>query len=461
MTKRPKLVIGANGFLGSHVTRQLVADGHEVRAMVRAEANTIGIDDLSVTRYVGDIWDNDALREAMDGVDDVYYCVVDTRGWLRDPSPLFHTNVEGTRNVLEIAKDVQKDGALQRFVYTSSYATVGRRHGHVATEDDVVKDRGLTPYVRSRVQAENIVLQYAKEHGLPAVAMCVSTTYGSGDWGRTPHGAIIAGAAFGKIPFVLGGIELEAVGVTDAARALILAAERGRVGERYLISEKMITNAETIRIAAEAAGVPPPTKSISPPVAWALAAVGTVKAKMRGTDEKLSLDSMRLMRAEAPVDCSKARSELGWEPRPVEESIREAARFWAGLRDARRKSKAGLGEFEQRHGVRIEDRVCLSRIGNIGDVVDGAHERVAVLVRKIGAQQNAVGTERVDRAAQCGPVAVADGVVPEPVCRQARYLGCIGRLPREVVIGAPGDHRQRTTEMRADDLHRRIALQVS
>ncbi len=105
MSPQPKLVIGANGFLGSHVTRQLVADGHQVRAMVRAGANTIGIDDLSVTRFVGDIWDNDTLREAMAGCDDVYYCVVDTRGWLRDPAPLFRTNVDGTRNVLEIAKD--------------------------------------------------------------------------------------------------------------------------------------------------------------------------------------------------------------------------------------------------------------------------------------------------------------------------------------------------------------------
>ena len=99
-------------------------------------------------------------------------------------------------------------------------------------------------------------MQYARDRGLPAVAMCVSTTYGAGDWGRTPHGAIIAGAAFGKLPFVMSGIELEAVGVDDAARAMILAAEKGRVGERYLISEKMISNAEVVRIAAEAAGVP-------------------------------------------------------------------------------------------------------------------------------------------------------------------------------------------------------------
>jgi dihydroflavonol-4-reductase len=125
----PKLVIGANGFLGSHVTRQLVADGHEVRAMVRPNANTVGLDNLSVTRFVGDIWDNDTLGEAMAGADDVYYCVVDTRGWLHDPAPLFRTNVDGTRNVLEVAKDA----GLNRFVFTSSYATVGRRRGHCAT----------------------------------------------------------------------------------------------------------------------------------------------------------------------------------------------------------------------------------------------------------------------------------------------------------------------------------------
>jgi dihydroflavonol-4-reductase len=329
------LVIGANGYLGSHVTRQLVDDGEDVRVMVRDGANTIGIDDLETHRFVGDIWNDDVLREAMAGVDVVYYCVVDTRGWLRDPTPLFHTNVEGTRNVLEVARDA----GLRRFIFTSSYVTVGRKRGRVATEDDVINDQGLTPYVRSRVQAEELVLTYAREHGLPAIAMCVSTTYGGGDWGRTPHGAIIAGAAFGKLPFVMDGIELEAVGVDDAARALILAAEKGRVGERYLISEKMITNAEVARIAADAAGVAPPGRSIPLAVSYALAAMGTAKARLRGTDEQLSLASLRLMRAEAPVDCAKARRELGWRPRPVEESIREAAQFWVKLRNAKRASK--------------------------------------------------------------------------------------------------------------------------
>lgn len=343
------LVIGANGYLGSHVTRHLVADGEDVRVMVRAGANTIGIDDLDVARFVGDIWDDAVLREAMTGCDVVYYCVVDTRGWLRDPAPLFRTNVEGTRNVLEVACEKDVAAGLERFVFTSSYATVGRQRGRTATEADVIVDggelsptkrlRGLTPYVRSRVQAEKLVMEYARDKGLPAVAMCVSTTYGAGDWGRTPHGAIIAAAAFGKLPFVMSGIELEAVGIDDAARALILAAEKGRVGERYLISEKMISNAEVARIAAEAAGVPPPAKSVPLVVAWAMAMLGSAKARLTGTDAQMSIGSMRLMRAEAPVDCTKAKRELGWQPAPVEESIRAAAKFWVGLREAKRRSK--------------------------------------------------------------------------------------------------------------------------
>jgi len=336
------LVIGANGFLGSHVTRQLVADGVDVRVMVRDGANTIGIDDLMVTRFarfVGDIWNSEVLREAMTGCDVVYYCVVDTRGWLRDPAPLFRTNVDGTRNVLDVALEPAVAAGLKKFVFTSSYVTVGRRRGRVATESDMIVDRGLTPYVRSRVQAEKLVMDYTRGRGLPAVAMCVSTTYGAGDWGRTPHGAIIAGAAFGKLPFVMGGIQLEAVGIDDAARALLLAAEKGRVGERYLISAKMISNADVVRIAADAAGVAAPTKKIPLPLSYAMAALGSAKARLTGTDERLSLDSLRLMRAEAPVDCSKAELELGWQPRPVEDSIREAAEFWVSLRDAKRASR--------------------------------------------------------------------------------------------------------------------------
>jgi dihydroflavonol-4-reductase len=336
----PKLVIGANGFLGSHVTRQLVAAGADVRAMVRPTANTRSIDDLDVTRFHGDVFDTATVRAAMEGCDQVYYCVVDTRAWLRDPAPLFHTNVEGLRSVLDVAKDA----GLQRFIFTSTYATVDRRHRHVATEADRIGNRRVSPYVQSRVQAEDLVLRYAADHGLPAVAMCVSTTYGTGDWGRTPHGAFIAGAVYGKLPFLMNGIQLEVVGVDDAARAMLQAAERGRDGEKYLISERMIPLKEVVKIAADEAGVPAPRRAISVPVLYALGAMGSLRAKLTGKDAELSLESVRMMRAEAPVDHGKATRELGWEPRPVEESIREAARFWAAMLNAKRNSAAASPE---------------------------------------------------------------------------------------------------------------------
>jgi dihydroflavonol-4-reductase len=335
------LVIGANGFLGSHVTRQLVEGGADVRAMVREGANTTGIDDLAVQRFYGDVFNTEVLREAMAGCDVVYYCVVDTRAWLPDPAPLFRTNVEGTRNVLEVAKSMP----LRRFVFTSSYVTIGRRRGHRATEEDQLHwRRSLGPYALSRLQAEQLVLRYADDYGLAAVAMCVSTTYGSGDWAMTPHGAMIAGAALGKVPFVMKGIQLEVVGVDDAARALILAAEHGRNGERYIVSEKMMSNPEIVRIAAEAAGAPMPSRSVSLPVLYGMAAVGSLRSRWRKSRELLTLRSLRLMRAEAEVDHRKAVRELGWHPEPVEDSIRAAARFWVDLRAAMKKAKAAQAD---------------------------------------------------------------------------------------------------------------------
>jgi len=339
-----KLVIGANGFLGSHVTRQLVATGADVRVMVRRGADTRSIDDLDVTRFHGDVFDTATVRDAIGGCDQVYYCVVDTRAWLQDPAPLYRTNVEGLRNVLDVAVEESVAATLKRFVFTSTYATMARRHGHVADETDQIDRRKLAPYVESRLLAEDLVLRYAAEKGLPAVAMCVSTTYGDGDFGRTPHGAFIAGAVFGKLPFLMNGIQLEAVGVDDAAKAMLMAAERGRNGERYIISERMIPLKEVVEIAADEAGVPAPRRAISVPVLYAMGALGSVRARLTGKDAELSMQSVRMMRAEAPVDHGKATRELGWQPRPVEDSIREAARFWVNMKNAGRHRKAASAD---------------------------------------------------------------------------------------------------------------------
>ena len=124
-----KLVIGASGFLGSHVAKQLIARGErDVRVLIRPTSSTCGIDGLPVDVRYGDIFDTEALRAAMDGCDVVYYCVVDARPWLRDPRPLWRTNVDGLRNVLEVASDAD----LYRFVFTSSIGTIGVRVGAIS-----------------------------------------------------------------------------------------------------------------------------------------------------------------------------------------------------------------------------------------------------------------------------------------------------------------------------------------
>lgn len=168
--------MGASGFLGSQVVKALVADGRDVRIMVRASSDTGTTDHLSVERVVGEIKDKRALAEAMDGCDSVYYCIVDTRAWLRDPAPLYRTNVDSLRTVLDVALTFP----LCRFVFTSTYATVGINPCGISTEADTFNWMDKAPdYVKSRVQAEDMVLQYRREHKLPGVVCCVGNTYGA------------------------------------------------------------------------------------------------------------------------------------------------------------------------------------------------------------------------------------------------------------------------------------------
>ena len=330
MTGPKKLVIGASGFLGSHVTRQLVQRGDDVRVLIRPTSSTKALDELDVEYHYGDIFDDAALRTAMAGCGDVFYCVVDTRAWLRDPAPLFRTNVEGLRHVLDAA--LESD--LRRFVFTSSIATIGiRDDGRPATEEDqfnwAAKGGG---YIRSRVEAENLVMSYAKDRGLPAVALCVSNTYGPADWQLTPHGALVAAAATGKMPYYIKGSASEVVGIEDAATALILAAEKGRNGERYIISERYMSARELYETASDACGAQPPRFGIPLKAMYAMGFGGDLWARVLRRDIPLSVLSVRLMHIMSPMDHGKAERELGWQPEPVHESIRGAARFYRDFR---------------------------------------------------------------------------------------------------------------------------------
>jgi dihydroflavonol-4-reductase len=319
-----KLVIGASGFLGSHVTRQLAAAGEDVRVLLRRTSSTKGIEDLDLERFYGDVFDAAALKEAMSECDVVYYCVVDARMWLRDPAPLFRTNVEGLRHVLDVAVEA----GLRKFVFTSTTGTLAINPSRPVDESDPHNWNQGGAYIESRVAAENLVMAYARDRGLPAVALCISTTYGPRDWAPTPHGSIIAAVAAGRFPIYFD-YSAEVVGIEDAARAMLLAADRGRNGERYIISDRYLSVREINSIAAEAVGRRPPRLGIPLPVLKAAARINDVAARVLGRDLPLAYAGIRMAELMSPLDHTKAERELGWTPRPVEESIREAALFFA------------------------------------------------------------------------------------------------------------------------------------
>ncbi|MGW0182803.1 NAD-dependent epimerase/dehydratase family protein [Nocardia sp. NPDC003345] len=325
----PKLVIGGSGFLGSQVARHLSELGERVRVMLRPTSSRRALRDLDVEYVVGEITDARALAAAMDGCDVVYYCVVDARPWLRDSAPLYSTNVSGLRTVLEVAREA----GLARFVFTSSVATLP------IAEQVVDEDSGPHnwvdlggPYVRSRVQAEELVLSFAQDHGLPAVAMCVANTYGPGDYLPTPHGAFVALAARGKLPFYVRGAGAEVVDIRDAARALVLAGTRGRPGERYIISAGWCRTRDLHDLAASATGAPPAKYGLPPALLRMAGIAGELVARLKGKDVRVTRTTMRLMHTMTPLDHSKAERELGWEPRPIEDTITDAARFFTRKR---------------------------------------------------------------------------------------------------------------------------------
>jgi dihydroflavonol-4-reductase len=318
-----KLVIGASGFLGSHVVRELVTSGHHVRVMLRRTSSTKGIDDLDVQRCYGDVFDDAALRAAMAGCDVVYYCVVDARMWLRDPTPLFRTNVDGLRHVLDAAVGAR----LSKFVFTSTTGTLAISDTDLVTEDDAHNWDDGGAYIRSRVAAENLVMQYVRNKDLSAVALCVSTTYGPGDWQPTPHGSVIARVAKGAFPFYFD-FSAEVVGIQDAARAMVLAAQRGRIGERYIISDQYMSTRDVHTIAARAAAVTPPRIKLPLKLLYLAAHINDVTARMLRRDLPFAVVGLRVAELMSPLDHSKAERELGWKPQSVEMSIAEAAKFF-------------------------------------------------------------------------------------------------------------------------------------
>ncbi len=317
------LVMGASGFLGSHVIKGLVEQGRNVRIFYRDSSDTSATDHLDVERVVGDIRNKDDVRAAIEGCDVIYYCVVDARAWLKDPTPLAEINIDAFRQVMDVALEMD----IERFIYTSSIVTIGINPSGVSSEEDAFNwwDQA-SEYARVRVDAENMLFEYC-ERGLPGISCNAPYTYGAEDCQPTPHGWMIKMVVEGKMPCGWD-VSMPAVGIQDAANGMILAEKRGRVGERYLLTDRSYSFVELNAMASKAVGQKPNRLKIPVSFVWIACWLNEKFNWLLGRDTSVTVKSFGLMRILNEYDNSKARNELGWSPRPAEESIKECARWF-------------------------------------------------------------------------------------------------------------------------------------
>lgn len=330
------LVMGASGNVGACVARHLATGGADVRVLLRKSSSTKGIDGVDVERTIGDPFDPATAAAAMADRDVVYYCIVDTRAELKDPAPLFETNVEGLRKVLDVAAAAN----LKRFVFLSTIGTIAvGENGETVDEDTPFNwaDRA-GGYIESRRAAERLVLSYAAERGVPAVVVNVSNPYGPPDF-QPRQGMFVQLAALGRLPFYVRGAGAEVVGIDDAADAMLRASLRGRVGQRYIASERFMTHRELLTTAADAVGARRPRFGVPMAVVYGFARLADAVGSILPVQVPMSRQSAFLLAHTSPASHAKATRELGWHPRPTEHFIARAAENYvqrAGAEGAKR-----------------------------------------------------------------------------------------------------------------------------
>ena len=311
------LVTGGTGFVGSHVVRALLARGRSVRCLVRPGSRRDNLAGLDVELAEGDLTDPASLERALAGVATLYHVAADYRLWTRDPEELYRANAGGTENILAAAAKA----GVSRVVYTSSVAALGlTEDGSPANEETpVVRDRIVGHYKKSKYDAERVALSWARR-GLPVVIVNPSTPIGEGDIKPTPTGQMIVDFVNRRMPaYVDTGLNL--VDVRDVAAGHLLAAERGRPGERYILGNRNMTLKEILDRLAAITGLPAPRTRLPHWVPLSAAAVATGIARVTGKPPRFSLESVRMSTHRMYFDASKAVRELGLPQTPVEQAL--------------------------------------------------------------------------------------------------------------------------------------------
>jgi len=317
------LVTGAAGFLGSHLTRQLVARGADVRVLLRPSSSNRAIADLPLEYMTGDLRDAASLDRALAGVQRVFHVAADYRLWSKRSQDIYDSNVGGTKNLLEAAKRF----GVEQFIYTSTVATIAvDRSDHPNEFTDAKLDEMVGHYKRSKWLAEKEVLDAAKQ-GFPAIVAMPTTPVGPWDWKPTPTGKIILDFLNGKMPgYVETGLNF--VGVEECAAGHILVAERGSVGERYLLGAENLTLKGVLDILADITGLAAPSLKIPHGLALGVAYAETAFSRLIGREPQIPVEGVKIAQHMMFVDCSRAKRELGFQAGAVSAAFARAVRWY-------------------------------------------------------------------------------------------------------------------------------------
>ncbi len=317
---KPVLVTGATGFVGWHVARLLRERGEKVRVLVRDPKRVRESDAEIVT---GDLTDLRSIEKAVAGCAVVYHVAADYRLWAKDSTELYRSNVDGTRNMLTAARNARVD----RLVYTSTVGCIGFPKDGIGDEENPASEQDMQgAYKRSKYLAEQVALEFAREN-FPVVIVNPTAPVGDHDWKPTPTGKIVLDFVRGKMPaYVDTGLNV--VDVRDVAAGHLLACERGRTGERYILGGENLTLCRIFEKLEGISGLKAPKVRIPYAVAYAAGVVSTAWARVSGSEPRAPLDGVKMARKKMWVTHDKATRELGYAPGPAPLALQRAVEWF-------------------------------------------------------------------------------------------------------------------------------------